>query len=50
MDSIAPSEGNNDAIRIPTLFGLTRGVAVPLFFCKIALSISENPLMVVKNL
>jgi hypothetical protein len=36
--------------RIPTLFGLTRGVAVPLFFCKIVLSILENPSMVVKNL
>jgi hypothetical protein len=36
--------------RIPTLFGLTRGVAVPLFFYKTALSMSENSSMVVKNL
>jgi hypothetical protein len=36
--------------RIPTPFGLIRGVVAPSFFCKIVLSISVSQSMVVKNL
>jgi hypothetical protein len=36
-------------LRIPTVFGLIHGVAAPLFFYRTALSMLENPAMVVKN-
>jgi hypothetical protein len=35
--------------RIPKLYGLIRGIAAPLFFCRIALSTLEKRLMVVKD-
>jgi hypothetical protein len=37
-------------LQILTLFGLICGVAAPSFFYRIALSMSENLLMVVENL